>query len=102
MATFTFRVVRLTTRLLDERAIAASMPTSIAKCPQHRAFVELRLVGPTLVGTVTISGTVDGAPDTEVVTVSAAIANDTTVVRSCKRFECVTGFTSTSILATVT
>lgn len=93
MATFQFRVLRLTTRLLDVQTVTPSITPSVVKCPVHPAQVEIVLEGTGgLTGTVTVSGLVDGLPDTEVVTFTGPIANNRAVARTCKLFGCVTGF----------
>lgn len=90
-----FRVVRRGATLLEPAPAAASIVPTLTKCPQHAARVKVVVAGSTaLTGTVTISGSLGGAPQTEDLTVDGPIANGKWVGRTCKLFDCVTAIST--------
>ncbi len=97
MATWIFRVLRRTSTVLEPTPAAASMPLTTVECPEQGGFVEFVIEGSTaLTGTITISGTQGGAPATEIIQV-VPVTPTRAIVRSCGRFACLTGITTTGL-----
>lgn len=84
-----FRVVRPTTYVL-ERTEAAAVHAVAAKCPSVAGYVQIRLWGDDLTGSIEVDGLVAGSPTTEVIQATGPIAVGEALLTGCKLFECVT------------
>jgi len=101
LATFTFRVLRRLSVLLEPTTAAASIPVRIVNCLEQPAYIEFTVTGSTaLTGTITVTGELAGAPQSETVNVVGPVGGTgTALVRTCKRFDCITADLTTTGLA---
>ena len=96
-----FRWYRRTEWLMEARQITAAMGPDVDKCPLNDGFVELRVRGDNQVGTVTLSGTLDGVPETEVIDFDGSSPVEALQL-SCKRGLCVNLINTTGFGANTT
>ncbi len=96
-----FRWLRRSALLAESQAVGASI-TLAAECPAHPAYVEIRLTGPDLTGTVTVNGKLDGAVVTETLTFTGPVANDRAKDKTCKLMDCSTSITTTGLAGEAT
>lgn len=96
-----FRVLRRSALLVTPQAVAASMPLA-PLCPAHPAYVEVRLDGDDLTGTVIVVGTLAGAPVTETLLFSGPTANTRAIRQTCERYDCVTSMITTGLVGEAT